>query len=52
MIQYPLSIASVIENVDCLCPTIWRKLGSAVKADILFKIGSRIVACIGSLALS
>ena len=49
MIQYPLSIALISEKVEWCCPTMCLKCGSAVKAEILFKIGSRITACIASL---
>src|ERR1035441_7644930 len=44
MTQYPWSIASWREKVDFTCPTIWRKRGSAVNAEVLLRIGSRMVA--------
>ena len=40
------------EKVDCVWPKMWRKRGSAVKADVLLRIGSRITARMASLTWS
>ena len=50
MTQYPRSIASRIEKVEFRWPTMCLKFESAVKADVLFRIGSRMTARIASLA--
>jgi hypothetical protein len=47
--KQPESIASIKENVDCFCPRICRKCGSAVKGEVLLSTGLVMLLRMASL---